>query len=164
LLGRPIERAELEALAEEKEAAYRELFRPHLAPMAGAPELLERLARSGVRLAVASAAPRANRELVLTGLQWERRFERVVGAEDAPRGKPAPDLYLAAACALGVEPAACVAFEDAVNGVQSAVSAGMAAAGVLSTTPAELLHQSGARWTMRDFTQLPAELERALFG
>lgn len=164
LLGREVPPAELKALAEEKEAAYRDLYLPHLAPLAGAESLLDLLAASGCRLAVASAAPRANREMVLGGLGWVSRFERIIGAEDAARGKPAPDLYLAAAKALGVDPAECVAFEDAVHGVTSAVSAGMAAAAVLTTTPAEVLIGSGARWTMRDFTAIPRDLEAALLG
>ena len=164
LLGRPVPAAELSALAEEKEAAYRDLYRPHLAPLAGAVALLDRLVASGVRIAVASAAPRANREMVLGGLGWNARFEKVIGGEHAARGKPAPDLYLAAASALGVPPSECVAFEDAVNGVKSAVSAGMAAAAVLTTTPAEVLVQCGARWTMRDFTELPTALSQELFS
>jgi beta-phosphoglucomutase len=118
----------------------------------------------GVRIAVARPAPRANRELVLGGLGWHTRFERIIGGEDALRGKPAPDHYLAAAKGLGVDPAECVAFEDAVNGVKSAVAAGMKAAAVLTTTPAEVLTSVGASWTMRDFTVLPETLEKALFA
>jgi HAD superfamily hydrolase (TIGR01509 family) len=164
LLGRPLPPAELAELAEEKESTYRQLYRAHLAPMPGAVPLLERLAARGVRLALATAAPRANRELVLSGLGWGDRFEAIAGAEDAARGKPAPDIFLAAARRLGVPPESCLAFEDAVNGIRSAVSAGMLACGILSTTPAELLHQAGASWTARDFTSLPAELEQALLG
>jgi beta-phosphoglucomutase-like phosphatase (HAD superfamily) len=46
-------------------------------------------------------------------------------SEDVARGKPAPDVYLAAARALGVEPSAVVAIEDSGNGIRSAPSAGM---------------------------------------
>ena len=155
LLGRPLPPEELRALAEEKEEAYRTLYRPHLAPLAGTAALLDRLVASGVRIAVASAAPRANRELVLGGLGWHTRFERVIGGEDAPRGKPAPDLYLAAAKGLGVDPAECVAFEDAVNGVKSAVAAGMKAAAVLTTTPAEVLTRMMMPIAAVPFTRSP---------
>ena len=163
LLGRLVPPDELHALAEEKESAYRELYRPHLAPMAGAVELMDKLAAKGLKLAIASAAPAANRALVLEGLGWHSRFVAVVGGEGL-RGKPAPDIFLASAERSGVAPAECVAFEDAVNGVASAHAAGMRVAGILSTTPAELLRQAGATWTARDFRALPVELTTLLFG
>ena len=164
LLGRALEPEELTRLADEKESLYRSLYAPHLALLGGARELLERLKAAGVRLAVATAAPPANRTLVLDGLGLRSCFERIIGAEDAPRGKPAPDMYLAAARALGVDPASCVAFEDAVNGVLSARAAGMLAAGVTTATGAGALREAGARWTMADFRELPEELLRMLLG
>lgn len=162
LLGRPVEGEELARLAEEKESLYRELYRPHLAPLRGARELLVRLRASGLRLAVATAAPPGNRTFALDGLELRPFFEQVVGAEDVKRGKPFPDIFLAAARALGVEPEACVAFEDAIQGIRAARAAGMLAVGVTTTTPAELLREAGAQWTMPDFSALPAELEALL--
>jgi beta-phosphoglucomutase-like phosphatase (HAD superfamily) len=53
------------------------------------------------------------------------RFRVVVSSEEVPRGKPAPDVYLAAAERLGVDPAGCVAVEDSANGLRSAAAAGM---------------------------------------
>ena len=54
----------------------------------------------------------------------------ILGAEDYPRGKPAPDGYLAAAARLGVEPSACVVVEDSTAGVRSGLSAGMRVLGL----------------------------------
>ncbi|HEX8822543.1 MAG TPA: HAD family phosphatase [Archangium sp.] len=164
LLGRPVPPEELALLAERKESHYRELYAPHLTPLRGARELLSRLSGAGVRLAVASAAPRANRAFVLDGLALRPLFSHVVGAEDVTRGKPAPDLFLAAARALAVEPTSCVVFEDAVNGVLAARAAGMLAVGVTTLTPAEVLREAGAHWVIDDFATLPEALERALFG
>jgi beta-phosphoglucomutase len=161
LLGRPVPEDELLALAEEKESRYRELYRNQVLAMPGAPELLEMLASRQVKLAVASAAPVKNRQMVLEALGWTHRFDAVVGGEGL-RGKPAPDIFLAAAERIGVEPQFCVAFEDAVHGVASACAAGMRVAGILSTTPPELLRSAGAEWTARDFRALPAELRHLL--
>jgi len=164
LLGRAPAPGELARLIEEKEHAYRTSYAPHLAPLAGLIPFLDRLAAGGIRLAVATAAPPENRELVLGGLGLRRRFEVVVGAEEAPRGKPAPDLFLAAARRLGLDPARCLAFEDASNGVLSARAAGMEAVGVLTSATAEALRSAGARFVTRDFATLPAEVEAYLFG
>lgn len=164
LLGRPVPPEELSRLAEEKESHYRELFAPHLAPLRGARELLVRLREAGLGLAVASAAPRANRSFVLDGLGLRSHFAHVLGAEDVKRGKPHPDLFLAAAQALGVDPATCIVFEDAVLGVHAARAAGMLAVGLTTLTPAEVLREAGASWTMEDYLALPEELEQRFFG
>jgi beta-phosphoglucomutase family hydrolase len=164
LLGRPVPPEELSRLAEQKESHYRALYAPHLQPLRGAREFLGRLRTAGLRLAVASAAPRANRAFVLDGLELRPFFSQVVGAEDVTRGKPAPDLFLAAARALEVEPAACVVFEDAVHGIHAARAAGMVAVGVTTLTPAEVLREAGAHWVAGDFSSLPEEFERLLLG
>jgi beta-phosphoglucomutase family hydrolase len=164
LFGRPIAPEELVQLAEEKETHYRRIYAPHLALIRGASDFIARLKIAGVRLAVATAAPSDNRAFVLDGLAIRQTFERVVGAEEVARGKPSPDIFLAAAQALGIAPSACVVFEDAVNGILAARAAGMAAVGITSTTPPELLLKAGAQWTALDFTSLPAELEAKLLG
>jgi len=164
VLGRRLPGPEVARLAERKEALYRELYAPELRLVPGARELIERLRAAGVRTAIATAAPAANRDFALDGLGIRRLFDAVVGDEQAARGKPAPDLYLAAARALGVEPGRCIAFEDAPNGVRAARAAGMRAAAVTTTTPAEELRKAGAGFTLPDFAHLPPELETLFFG
>ncbi|MCP3141149.1 HAD family hydrolase [Pyxidicoccus xibeiensis] len=164
LLGRPVPHEELARLAEEKESHYRALYRPHLRLHRGAEAFIARLREAGIATAVATAAPQGNRELVLDGLGIRPLFTAVVGAEQVSRGKPAPDIFLAAAKALGVEPSACLAFEDAVLGVISAREAGMPVVGITTAAPAGQLREAGAGWTLPDFTALPPELEARLFG
>lgn len=52
-------------------------------------------------------------------------FRATVSAEEVPRGKPAPDVYLEAARRLSADPAACATVEDSSNGLRSAAAAGM---------------------------------------
>ena len=156
--GRPMEPAELALLAAEKEARYRALYAPHLRLLEGAEALLQRLADAAVRCAIASAAPADNRAFVLGGLQLHARFSAVVGAEAVQRGKPFPDLFLAAAAAIQVPPARCLAFEDAVLGVQAARTAGMDVVALTTTTSAAALSEAGARWTAPHFAALPGEV------
>ncbi|MDB4941545.1 MAG: Beta-phosphoglucomutase [Labilithrix sp.] len=161
LVGRALSPEELAALADEKERTYRALFGPELVAHRGAPELLARLRARGVKLAVASSAPPANRKMVLDGLAWNEVFDAVVASEGL-RGKPAPDVFLAAAERLGVAPSQCVAFEDAANGVQAAAAAGMLVVGVTTNVGAEALVAAGARFTVAHFDELPAEIEARL--
>jgi beta-phosphoglucomutase len=164
LLGRPLTTAEMAALAEEKERAYRAAYAPALAPVPGLKALLARLREAGLRLAVATAAPAGNRDLVLDGLGLRPFFEQVIGAEHAARGKPAPDIFLAAAAALRVDPAACIAFEDAPNGVRAARAAGMRCCALTTSADAATLREAGAHYVIADFRALPPALSEELFG
>ena len=160
-VGRALSRAELDELSNEKETLYRALFAPVLVAHRGAQALIERLRARGIKLAVASSAPPANRQMVLDGLAWNERFDAVVASEGLP-GKPAPDVFLAAAERLGVAPKECIAFEDAVNGIQSAAAAGMLVIGVTTNVSAAELLAAGSRYAIADFETLPAEIEDLL--
>jgi HAD superfamily hydrolase (TIGR01509 family) len=76
-------------------------------------------------LGLASSSNRPIIELVLDRSGLEPCFVAVISSEEVERGKPAPDVYAAAARALDVEPTDCVAIEDSTNGIKSAVAAGM---------------------------------------
>jgi HAD superfamily hydrolase (TIGR01509 family) len=91
------------------------------------PGAVEAVRALGARwpLGVASSSPPELIRLVLDAAGIAGCFRAVVSSEEVPRGKPAPDVYLAAAARLGAEPARCVAVEDSTNGLRSAVAAGM---------------------------------------
>jgi HAD superfamily hydrolase (TIGR01509 family) len=117
---------------ELRELVHDELEGTGVEPMPGAVELLEALADRGVPVGLATNSGRefATRALRAAGLI--DRFAAVVSAEDVERPKPAPDVYLAAAAELGVDPADCVALEDSETGVAAASAAGMTVVGVPS--------------------------------
>jgi len=76
-------------------------------------------------LGLASSSNRPIIDLVLQRSGLAPCFAVVVSSEEVERGKPAPDVYLAVARRLGVDPRDCVAIEDSTNGIKSAVGAGM---------------------------------------
>ncbi len=91
----------------------------------GAVELLDLLDRRGLARAVASGSVRAQIDALLSAAGLLPRLPvRVSGHDDVPRQKPAPDVYLAAAAALGVSATACIAVEDSRTGVAAARAAG----------------------------------------
>lgn len=98
----------------------------HEGPMHGAADLLSSLSTAGVPLAVVSSSSHKWVDGWLAKLGLDGWFRTTVCRGDAPRIKPAPDLYLEAAARLGVEPAQCLVIEDSLNGVKSAKAAGMA--------------------------------------
>jgi HAD superfamily hydrolase (TIGR01509 family) len=92
------------------------------------PGVVERVAEAhalGLGLAVASSSPRDWVEPHLDRLGLLGSFDVVLTRDDVDQAKPAPDLYLAAMRALGVESHRSIAFEDSHNGCRAAKSAGM---------------------------------------
>jgi beta-phosphoglucomutase-like phosphatase (HAD superfamily) len=87
--------------------------------------LLRAARRAGLPCAIASGASRLLVQPGLEALGLSAEFAAVVAREDAPRGKPAPDLYTEAARRLGVPPGRCLAVDDAPDGVTAARTAGM---------------------------------------
>jgi beta-phosphoglucomutase len=86
----------------------------------------------GVPMAVGTAAPPGNIEIVLDTLALRARFRTIVSPSQGFRGKPHPDMFLAAAERMGVQPAQCLVFEDAPLGVEAAANAGMKAVAMLT--------------------------------
>ncbi len=119
----PLER--VQALANRKEAYFRELISKTAAPLPGSIELLRGLHEAGFLQALASSAPIENIQLISEVLGLRQYLTALVSGETVARGKPAPDIFLKAAKELGIDPGQCLVIEDAVAGVQAAHAAGM---------------------------------------
>ena len=117
-------------------------------------------AHHGGRIACASGADRFKVELMLRKLELISYFDgRIFSGYETPRSKPFPDVYLAAAVALGVDPRRCAVVEDTVVGVTAGVAAG---ATVFAYSPATSTHvdaqdllQAGAHHIFTRMTALP---------
>lgn len=153
LLGRALPPAEARRLARRKQEHYTLAARAGLPAIAGAPAFVRGLAHHGVPRGVATSARRVDADRLLAALALRGLFDVVVTAEDVRLGKPEPEVYVRAAAGLGVEPAACVVFEDAPVGIQAARRAGMRAIGVTSSSTAEELMAAGAERTIPDFEE-----------
>lgn len=90
----------------------------------GVRELLDHLEENRIPAAITSSSPipRIQKYLAFHGL--EARFAALCSGRDVPKGKPAPDIYLKGAQALGLDPRNCLALEDAPAGILSAYRAG----------------------------------------
>jgi HAD superfamily hydrolase (TIGR01509 family) len=121
-------------VAKEKEETYLALL-DEVKPI---PEILA-IARENfgkLPMAVASGGTRRVIERLLTHLGLGELFAAVVTSEDVVNQKPAPDIFLEAACRLGVPPAQCRAYEDTDLGMAAIRAAGMEAVDVRSILPA----------------------------
>ena len=111
-------------LAQAVVAAMADRYRVHVPLLPGAVEAVTMLSTRWP-LGVASSSPPELIAVVLTAAGVAARFRVAVSSEEVPRGKPAPDVYLAAAEMLGADPVTCVAVEDSTNGLRAAATAGM---------------------------------------
>jgi HAD superfamily hydrolase (TIGR01509 family) len=153
LHGRAVSSEELQALTTMKQRRVLELMES-AAPLAPAGAALMAGLRGRFRLALASSGSRQRVGLFLRQCGYADAFEAVTVGEDVPRAKPSPDIYLLTAEKLGVRPEACVVVEDAVSGVEAAVSAGMQVIAVTADDDPELHQARGAAICVRDLEQV----------
>lgn len=138
-----------------------ELYREHLPLIRGARETVRTLGGPWL-LGLASSANRPIIELVLELSGLTDSFAATVSAEEVPRGKPAPDVYLEAARRIGVGAAECIAVEDSGNGIRSAAAAEMTVIAIpnkeFPPSPDALARANGVVESLAELT--PARVRR----
>ncbi len=92
---------------------------------AGLRDLLDFLRARQFPRAVATSTDREFAEKKLRAAGIRPYFEIVVAGDEIRHGKPAPDIFLAAAAKLGIPPANCLVLEDSEPGIRGAHAAGM---------------------------------------
>jgi beta-phosphoglucomutase family hydrolase len=112
-------------LVERKNGIYRRLADAHTPVNEPMRRLAELLREADHPLAVASGSSPEALSVVLAATGLVEYFDAIVSAEEVERGKPQPDVFLAAAARLGVRPADCFVIEDSAYGVLAAHRAGM---------------------------------------
>ncbi|MFJ3228111.1 HAD family hydrolase [Streptomyces sp. NPDC086783] len=129
-------------------------FERELQPVAGAVQVLEKLAADGVPYCVASSGSHERIRVGHRKTGLDRWFDdgRIFSSQDVGRGKPAPDLFLYAAERMGVPAERCAVVEDSPLGVRAANAAGMDVYGFTAMTPADRL--TGATELFADMGEL----------
>ena len=130
LHGRVLPTEEMEALAEEKEAIYRDICREHpeeLHLVAGAEAFFDALKANGIPFTIATGSGKSNVDFYFDVFRLDRWFDYslVVYDDGTLPGKPDPALYLKVIKLMGLDPANCMVFEDSFSGIHSAHNAGV---------------------------------------
>jgi beta-phosphoglucomutase len=122
--------AEQEELAAKKNSWYGEMI-SKMAPaeiLPGAKEFLITCRQAGLKTALGSASK--NSGMILDKVGIADLFDAVIDGNKVSKPKPDPEVFLKGAEELGMEPAVCVVFEDAIAGIEAAKNGGMKAVGV----------------------------------
>ena len=130
------------AMAERKEALYREILDRNFPAMDGARELIDQLVEKNFVLAVGSSGPPQNVELSLQKLGRRKHFSAVITGRDVTRGKPDPQVFLTAAQRMDLEASQCAVIEDAPAGISAARAAGLTSIALTGTAPADKLRHA----------------------
>jgi HAD superfamily hydrolase (TIGR01509 family) len=157
-IGRPLSTEESEALQRRHGELYRELL-PERRPLPGAVELLAELRAQGIPHGIATSGrrPEIDASLAALGVPEETA---VVDRGHVLRAKPEPDLFLACAERLGVDPSDCYVVGDAVWDLLAARRARMLSVGLLSGGYGEdELTRAGAFRVYRDTAELRDSLD-----
>lgn len=160
-LQRVIDGEELLAMENEKESLFREIYEPSIEPIEGILDFIGDLKTYGTQLGVATSAPRANLDLIMSKVPLMDKLGSVLASENVTKHKPDPEVYLKSAANLGVTPEQCVVFEDSFSGVSAALNAGMRVVGVLSSHTANELPPCNLY--IENYNKMSFETIRSLF-
>ena len=129
-LENKFDESEKDVMATEKNDRYveyiKKLREDEILP--GTRELVTKMRSKGVKTAIGSASK--NTPLILERLKIADLFDVVIDGNNTQKAKPDPEVFLLGAKALGIPPAECIVFEDALAGIEAALAAGMTPIGV----------------------------------
>jgi len=152
VFDRTLSKAEIRMFEDIKESMYREMYAPHFKLVDGLIALLEKAKQSGLKIAIATSAPRVNVDFVCEKANIGKYFDTIVDSSMVSEGKPNPEVFLKAAKALGVEPSDCICFEDSRAGIAASLAAGMKTVGIATELSVDVLLSLGAHEAYIDFT------------
>lgn len=142
----------VEELIVERRSYSDKIYTDLTQPLAGVENLIKKIKQVNYLQAIGSGAPLETVNQIVKRFKWEKYFDELISSDHVHCvGKPDPGIYLCAADRLKVNPADCLVFEDAENGLVAAKRAGMSCVAI--TDP---------RWSFGDFAQ--ADLHVQSFG
>lgn len=152
VFGRAMDAAEIARCAQKLEDLYLGDYLPRMRETPGLTPFLREARRRGHPLALATSAPRRNVSIVTAKLGLEGVFEVILCEADVRRGKPDPEIYLAAAAGLGRRAEECVVFEDSFPGIAAALAAGARCVALATSYSRQEVAAAGASLVAADFT------------
>ncbi|HHW89723.1 MAG TPA: HAD family phosphatase [Clostridiales bacterium] len=134
---------------------YEEYAQKELQAFAATNKVIKTLYEKGYKLGVCSSG---NRRRVNINIKYGKIdtqfFSAIISGEDVARKKPYPDIYLKGAKSLGLDPSACVAVEDAINGIKAAHAAGMKSIAVTTSFSERELKEHNPEYIINDIAEV----------
>jgi HAD superfamily hydrolase (TIGR01509 family) len=150
-------------LEDQRRKIILELVDQEIRPMPGMYDLFNALEGRDLPLGVATSSDSIIANAILESIKILDKLSTVVSGDMVEKGKPEPDIYLAAANALSVSPSKCLALEDSPKGVLAARNAGMHCIAVPNEMTAEM-DLSNAKWVFPSLGDVAERLDYLLNG
>jgi beta-phosphoglucomutase len=161
VFGRELDEEFIQKVSDRKEELFRRDIKGKVQLLPGVMDWLELFKGINLKQAVASSAPQANIDALITELNIRNYFQ-AEAAGATLKGKPNPAVFLLAAKLLGVDPLNCLVIEDSIAGVEAAKSAGCQCVAVLTTNQASDLTR--ADLIIKDLSYLKLDQVKDLFA
>lgn len=155
--GPSLSNTQLIIFSEEKERTFREMYRHQIREVDGLTDYLESILLQKLRIGLATMGDQNNIDFTLDSLGIRRFFHSTTGGHEVGKGKPDPEIYELALTKIGVKAKDCLAFEDSIGGVRSAISAGIEVIGITTTHTHEELLDFGCIQVIDSFKELMAK-------
>lgn len=152
--GSGLTESQLFQFSEEKERIYRELYRPQIKEVGGLANFLGSIFLQKVRIGLATMGDQNNIDFTLDSLGVRHFFHSTTGGHEVKKGKPDPEIYELALRKVGMKASECLAFEDSIGGIRSAISAGINVFGITTTHSSEELLDYGCVRAIDSFREL----------
>lgn len=162
VLRHEVPRKQLEEYSTQREFLYRTLYRDHRQALPGLVPFLAAARAAGLRIGLGTGSVTTTLGYTIDYLDLRRYFDVVIGADDVQKGKPHAETYTVVAQQLGLAPAECVVFEDAILGEQAAYRAKMRCVGLATTLQANEFQ--APLTVLKDYVGFTPERLRELFA
>ncbi len=146
--------------AKRKEELFRECARGNISLLPGIEDFLKEIQTAQIPHIIASSTPPENLQMFLSSTVLGNYFTLWISAEEVAHGKPAPDVFIAAANRLGFDPNQCIVLEDAPAGLRAAKEAGCFVVALETThnkeelSPYDLIYPSGEDLDLQEILYL----------
>jgi HAD superfamily hydrolase (TIGR01509 family) len=133
VFGKDVQDQTIKQYALEKEALYRELFKPHVKAIYGLYDFLDAVKTNGIKTALATMGGKNNIQFLLSELKVLDYFDVILGGEDVSKGKPHPEIFNTALNKLNISNDEAFIFEDSHSGIQAALASNTKTVGIIGT-------------------------------
>lgn len=144
----------IKELGKEKEKTYRDLYKQHIEEVAGLKFFLQDLEKKRIKIMLATMGDQDNINFILDGLNIKNFFSSITGGNQVTKGKPDPEIYRNVLNKNNLKNNDCIAIEDSLGGIRSALDAGIKVIGIATTHTKNELMEMGCYKAINDFTDL----------
>lgn len=152
--GNDISETKIYELGLEKENAYQTLYKSKMKEVNGLSSFLQKLKQNNIRTGLATMGIPSSINFILDGLHIKKYFHEITGGIEVLKGKPNPEIFLKTIEKLQIDHKDCVAVEDSMGGIQSALDAGLKVIGITTTHSEEELMGQGCFQVIHDYMNI----------